>query len=563
MLNNLKIERATIGRDITAGLTAAIASIPDGMAAAVLVGVNPVYGLYNLIVGTPVAALFTSSVYMAVVNTSAMALVASSVLPGYSGEEQVQAMVMLTILVGSFQLILGLLKLGSLTRFISNAVMTGFLTGIGVIIILSQLGDLTGYSTQGGNKVAKTIDLLRHINQVDLFTLAIGVLTMALIVVFERTRLAPVAMLVALAAGTVLVSWLGLESVALVGTTSDIPRSLPLPMLPDLRLAPALLQPAVAIGIIGLVQAAGVSQNFPNPNGQFSDTSGDFRGQGLANLAAGFFRGLPVGGAVSGTALVVKAGAQTRWANILTGVFVAGGVLLLANVIERLPMAALAGILIYAGYQTIKPERVMAVWRTNTTSRTVMIVTFIATLFLPVQQAVFMGVGLHIVLFVYQTAERMTIMAMTPAEDGDFREQPAPEVLQDNTVTILEPYGSLFFAGAADFEEEAPAAGQAQRAIVVLILRGREKLGSTFINVLKRYAQALRKNGGCLILADVSDRVRAQLTRTGALEVIGAENVLPSNPLLLASLHEAWAVAEARLPACEDALTAALGRGSA
>ena len=120
METNLKINRKTIGRDTLAGLTAAVAAIPDGMASAVLAGVNPVYGLYNLIIGTPVAALTTSSIYMAVINTSAMALVVNSALAGFSGEEQLQAMVTLTILVGLFQLALGLLKLGFLTRFISN-----------------------------------------------------------------------------------------------------------------------------------------------------------------------------------------------------------------------------------------------------------------------------------------------------------------------------------------------------------------------------------------------------------------------------------------------------------
>ena len=150
----LKPSSKTIGRDVLAGLIAAIAAIPDGMASAVLAGVNPVYGLYNLMVGTPVAALFTSSVYMAVINTSAMALVVYSALAGYTDvEEQTSALVVLTILVGLFQLLLGVFKLGFLTRFISNSVMRGFLTGIAVIIILGQLGDFTGYHGEGNNKV--------------------------------------------------------------------------------------------------------------------------------------------------------------------------------------------------------------------------------------------------------------------------------------------------------------------------------------------------------------------------------------------------------------------------
>jgi SulP family sulfate permease len=401
--------------------------------------------------------------------------------------------------------------------------------------------------------VTQTLNLLANFSQVDLQTLALGLLTLVLIVVLDRTRLGPLSMLVGLVVAALLVPLLGWDSIVLVGDISEIPRSLPSLALPSLALVPQLLMSAVAIGIIGLVQAAGVSQGFPNPDGQYPDASGDFRGQGLANIAAGFFRGLPLGGSLSGTGLVVNAGAQSRWANILTGVFVGVGVLLFATAIERLPMTALAAILIYAGYQTIKPTRIMTVWRTSTLSRTVMVVTFIATLFLPVQQAVLAGVLLHIVLFVFQAAERMTIVELVPVEGDDFREEPAPAELPDKAVTILLPYGSLFFAGAADFEEEAPSADQSQQAVAILILRGREKVGSTLLNVLQRYAEALRDNGGQLILTDVSDPVREQLSQTGMLDVIGADNVLPAQPLVLASLQEALAVGQRHLSALEQA----------
>ena len=539
--SGLKPNSKTIGRDILAGLIAAIAAIPDGMASAVLAGVNPVYGLYNLMVGTPVAALFTSSVYMAVINTSAMALVVYSALAGYTdGEEKTSALVVLTILVGAFQLLLGILKLGYLTRFISNSVMTGFLTGIAVIIILGQLGDFTGYSGEGNNKVAQTIDLLMNLDQIDLYTLAAGLITLALIVVLDRTRLSPVAMLIGLITATLLVAALGWDSVVLVGDTAEIPSSLPTPTMPDLKLVPAMIIPAVAIGIIGLIQASGVSQGYPNPGGKTPDASGDFRGQGLANIAAGFFRGLPLGGSLSGTALVVNAGAQSRWANVFTGIFVALGVLLFAGLIEMLPMTALAAILIYAGYQTIKPARIRMVWNTNSLSRVVMVVTFIFTLFLPVQQAVFVGVALQVILFVYKSAERMEITELMPTASGDYLEGPAPDVLPDWRVTMLVPHGSLFFAGASDFEEEAPSAEGVQGAVVVLVLRGRRALGSTALQVFRGYAEALQKGNGRLLLVDVNDAVVEQLERTGLLADFGPENILPQNPLLVASTKDAY-----------------------
>ncbi len=201
------------------------------------------------------------------------------------------------------------------------------------------------------------------------------------------------------------------------------------------------------------------------------------------------------------------------------------GVLLFAGLIEMLPMTALAAILIYAGFQTIKPQRIRAVWNTNSLSRVVMVVTFIFTLFLQVQQAVFLGVALQVILYVFQSAERMEITELIPTADGDYLEGPAPDVLQDWRVTMLVPHGSLFFAGAADFEEEAPSAEGVQGAVVVLILRGRKEFGSTALNVFQRYAEALQKGNGRLILAVVNDKVFAQLERTGSLSVFGSENI--------------------------------------
>ena len=539
-IKSLNINRQTFGKDIIAGLTAAIAGIPDGMASATLAGVNPVYGLYNLMVGTPIAAIFTSSVYMAVINASAMALVAFEALTPYSGEEQVKALVTLTLLVGLFMLAMGLLRLGWLTRFISNSVMRGFLTGIAIVIIVGQLSDFTGYAIQGENYVADVIDLLSNIAQVDLATLAIGILTVVIILILDRTPLKSFSMLIALIVGALLVRFLSLETVALVG---EIPEGLPRPMLPELSLVPILLPSAIAIGIIGLVQAAGVSQGYPNPDGKTPDADGDFRGHGIANIAASFFQGLPIGGSVSGTALVVGAGAKSRWANIFTGLFVALGVVLFASQIANLPMTCLAAILILAGFQAIKPTEIRKVWTTNALSASVFSLTLVATLFLPVQRAIFLGVIIQFFLFIFQSAERMTIMELVPTEDGDFEERPAPKVLPSDKVTLLIPYGSLFFAAARDFEEEAPNAEETHHAAVIVSLHGRQKLGSTAMGVFEGMAKMLRDKGGRLYLAEVSEALRQQLKRTGTLEEIGEENIISAGDKLLASLHQVYAEA--------------------
>jgi SulP family sulfate permease len=204
----------------------------------------------------------------------------------------------------------------------------------------------------------------------------------------------------------------------------------------------------------------------------------------------------------------------------------------------------LAAILILAGFQAIKPAAILKVWRTNALSASVFLLTLVSTLFLPVQQAIFLGVVIQFLLVIFESAERMTIMELVPTEDGDFEERPAPSKLPSNRVTMLLPYGSLFFAAARDFEEEAPNAEETKNAAVIVILRGRNKLGSTAMGVFELYAKTLRDNGGRLFLGEVNEILRAQIERTGTLDQIGEESILPAGEQMLASLQHNYKQAQ-------------------
>ena len=294
-------QRENLAADLIAALTFAAVNIPQALATALLATVNPVFGLYTLMIATPVAAIFTSSVFMNVSTTSALA-VATGDAVGYLPEDRkAEALIVLVILVGIIQLIFGILKLGSLMRFVSNAVMVGFMTGVAVLIILGQTQDLTGYDSQFSNKILVLADIILHLREIDLATLATGTLTMAMILLFERTPLRKLSYLFAMVVASLFAFALGLDSVALVGDIADIPRSIPLPNLPDLSYIPVMLGSAIAIAIIGLVQGAGVSQSYPNPDGKYPDVSRDFSGQGIANIATGFFQGIPAGGSSAGS----------------------------------------------------------------------------------------------------------------------------------------------------------------------------------------------------------------------------------------------------------------------
>ncbi|MCK5314610.1 MAG: SulP family inorganic anion transporter [Anaerolineales bacterium] len=515
----------TIVSDTVAGLTLGIESIPDAMASALLAAVNPIHGVYAVMLSTPVGALFASSVFMSVQTTSAMSLVVASV-PQVRGDDGTASLLALAIITGIIMVIFGLLKLGSLLRFVPHSVMAGFLNGIAILIILGQLGNLTGYDTQGANKIAQTFDLLQHLDQVHLRTLLIGIATILLIIILEKTRLKSFGIVAALIVASLLVPALGWDSVATVADIAEIPDSLPLPTLPPLSVFPSMVIPALSLALVGLIQGAGVSQNYANPDGKYPDASGDFTGQGTANIAAGLFQGMPVGGSLSATALVHSSGAKSRFANIFAGITIAIALLLFGAAISAIAMPALAGLLIVVGFGTLKLEEIRMVWQTGRIQQVVMVITFTFTLLIPLQYAVLVGVALAVILFVVDQSNKITIKEWV-FRDGQLPiEQDAPEVLAPNKVTVLVPFGSLFFAAAATFEEELPKLDEDTRnAVVILNLRGKTELGSTFLGILERYADELRAHESKLMLAGITSIAKGVLEDTGQINVYGRDNI--------------------------------------
>lgn len=556
-------ERRLLAADLVAALTFAVVNVPQAMGHALLAMVNPVFGIYTLMVAVPVAAVFSSSVFMNVSTTGALAVAAGVVLVEYPAGQRAEALVVLVLLVGAIQVLAGLFRLGFMIRFVSNAVMTGFLNGVAVLIILGQLGDLTGYQSGFSNRVAQALDLLLRIGQIDLQTTLVGAFSLALILAslwIEAIR--RFAFIIAIAAATVLLAVLTaaplstaaeFAGVPTVGSISAIPRELPRLALPDLSLVLSLLLPALSIAIIGLVQGAGVSQGTPNPDGRYPDVSRDFLGQGAANVATSLVGGIPAGGSVSGTALILGAGARSRWANLCVGLFVALIVLLAGPLVERVPMPALAALLIVAGFQGLRVGPAVMAWNTSRISRLVMVLTFIATLIVPLQFAVLFGVALSILLNTIRQSNKVIVTEWVLQAEGFPLEQPAPARLADHRLTILHIQGSLFFAAARNIEALLPAVGDATRAVVAVNLRGKSEIGSTFVTVLQRYSQALQERQGKLMLVGVDPLVRDQLAKTGVLALIGDENVFVATPQLGEALNRAVAAAHAWLGQGRDA----------
>ena len=544
--NRWSIKRKNLLPDFIAAFTLGIASIPDSMASALLAGVNPLTGLYTMMIATPIGALFTSSEMMHISTTSALSLAVASSLMGMPPDAKLQAVYVLALMVGVIQITLGLLKMGFLVRFVPHSVMTGFLNGVAILIILGQLRDFTGFQSQYSNRVVQAVEMAFNVEEIILSILIVGLTTVALILILDRIKATSrYSFILAMVFASLLPLLPWFRNVPLVGDVTQVPRALPSFSMPDLSLMIKLIVPAFALSVIGLVQGAGISQGFPNPDGKFPDPSGDFFGQGAANLATSFFKGMPCGGSLSGTAMVVNAGARSRWANFLVGVLIAITVLLFANLVELIAMPALAGLLIVIGFRTLNFDGIRTVWQTGQIPRVVMGITFVGTLVMPLQFAVLLGVGLSILLFTFHQANRLELVELIPSKNSPLpTEQPAPKKLSDHHVTVLYPYGSLFYAAAKTFEENLPAAEDAKQAVVIFLFRGYENFGSTMITVLDRYNQTLQANGGKLMLAGLSPGVLLQLERTGLLDRIGRENVTLAKRQWGVSAYEAYEAAQ-------------------
>lgn len=549
MTTEVKPQRTGFVPNIISGLATGLFSIPEGMAYAQLAGVNPVYGLYSGIVATIVASLSTGTVLMMSTLTSAIALTTGSVLQnaGIQSSQMPQALFTITFLTGAVMFVLGILRLGSIVNFVSNAVMTGFVAAASLLIILGQEHHLTGYSPVGADQFQKTINWLQNISQWDMTTVAVSVSVIIFMVILKRIRpLEKFAAIIVLVVSTIVVNALQIQT-ELVASIATIPNSLPQFMLPDFSLAPQLILGSMSVALVALAQGAGISTAVPNPNGNKASSSRDFVGQGLGNLAGSFFQSMGTGGSLSRTGVSVGAGANGRLGGVFAGLWLGLIVLLFGSYAEKVPLAVIGGMLTVIGVELIMARVPSArlVIRTGAWGPIVaMALTFFSALFIPLQYTIFLGALLSLLLYVGASSRKFRLQQAVHLDDGSWEMQDSPISLTPNQATMLVVQGLDFFAEVPALDDQVPPARGVANAAVILVLRDMQQLTSTGIKWLERYANELKANSSVLLLADVNPAVQEVLKRSGALDVIGAENVFPATKRVLAAENMAWEAAQ-------------------
>ena len=486
MTTETKPKRTGFVPNIISGLATGLFSIPEGMAYAQLAGVNPIYGMYSGIVATIVASLSTGTILMMSTLTSAIALATGSVLDkaGIQSSQLPQALFTVTLLVGVIMFVLGIARLGSIVNFVSNAVMTGFVAGAALLIILGQEHHLTGYKPVGANEFDKTINWLQNISQWEKTTVAVSVAVIILMVLLKRIRpLEKFAAIIVLVVATIIVNVFHIQT-ALVSSIATIPNGVPHFMLPNFSLIPQLALGSISVALVALAQGAGISTAVPNPDGSKSSQSRDFLGEGLGNLAGSFFQSMGTGGSLSRTGISVGAGANSRWGGVFAGLWLGGILLLFGSYAEKVPLAVIGGMLVVIGIELIVarvPSARLVLGTREWGSILALAITFFSALFIPLQDTIFLGALLSLLLYVGASSRKFRLQHAVRSEDGGWEIRDTPKELKSNQATVLVVQGLDFFAEVPALEDQMPSTRGASNTVVILILRDMRTITSTAI----------------------------------------------------------------------------------
>jgi len=534
--------RVAWGRETLAGLAGAIGSVPDGMATAVLAGANPMAGLYASVAGPIAGGALQSTSVMVIATTSAAAVTTAEVMNA-STADPLRTLATLTVLAGVLMLVATRLGFARLMRFVSASVMAGFMFGVGLILILGQLADATGVTTSGGSTLEKALNTLQQWQSFSLPSMLTAATAILVSVLLGRGRLVALAPLIGIVIPSVVIKLTGADVATVASTSGPIAVGLPPLALPDPRLlSPTLVAAAVALTIVVLVQAAGVGVAYPNPDGQDNDVSRDFYAQGGANVASGLIGGIPVGGSVGQTAFNVMAGGS-RWAVVLSGLWMLGFVVALGPLLSEVPMPALAGLLILAGFGALKPRELARSWKTSWASGAAAVVTLGATLLVPIHVAVLIGVVLSLLLVGITSAGSTRVVALE--RDGEhWRRAELPSTLPSGRVCVLDVEGSGTFASVPALFAQLPQAARerpdAPPAAVVLRLRGHLRTNLTFTKALQTYAEKIEESGGTLVVCGLQPEAITQLRSAGLPEGV---TLLAQGEELGGSLVQAYRLA--------------------
>jgi len=450
----------------------------------------------------------------------------------------------LALLVGFFQFLAGLLRPCSAVDYISNPVVLGYITGARLLIGIGQLPALTETAGTRGDVFTSVSFWIQGLGATSWMALAMALGTMAIILGLRRINPNLPGAILALAVATLLSYVLDLQSrgMKVVADMSPVPGGLPDITLPDMTLLGTLTPLAIACTVLSLVESSAVARAIAATTGQRLDTSVEFVGQGLANMSAAFLGGYPTSGSLSRSALNHKSGAQTRLGGVYAGLMMVAVLLVLGPVVNVTPVASLAGLLVVVAIDLVNVARIKVTMRSQWSDRIAFLVTLFGTWFIPLDKAIYLGVGISLVLFLRQ-ARLLVISEMRKDSQGGFQEVDrrfAHEDFGQARIRILHIEGHLFFGVVGELQSALDEMIRDPH-IRVLILRLKRARGMdvSVATALAAVAARLAEHNRYLLLAGVRPDIMRVLERTAVADSIGKEMIFTSQSQWFASLHGA------------------------
>lgn len=544
--------------DLAAGLTVATIAIPQSMAYAAIAGVNPIYGLFTAIIPTLIGALAGSSHYLITGPTNPTALVTASVLLGYvDRSDYLEFVLALSILAGLFKLLFGVFKLGSLTRYLSNSVLVGFLTAVGALIIAGQLGNILGVSLpKSSNLWVILTNLVKNFSEIDLLTLIVSMSSIGIMLTLRKLApKLPAGLITVILAAlvTYFAGWAdqGVQIVSAFGLPENIHIGFHLPVV-SLDALLSLLIPGAAVALFGLMETVSITKAMSQMTGERPDPSREMIGQGLASMVGGFFNCMPSSGSPSRTVINVVHGAKTRLAAVFSGLGVFLFILAASQIIGYIPMAALAAVVVVSSAGLINLKLISLTWQSRIQSRVVMSLTFLSALILPLDYAIFIGVLSSILIFLGESGH-INLTFIQEDENGHFIELPMKEMENGSRqIVIVNVEGDLYFAAVEGLQTELEKILDSGLRVLILRFRRTHLLASTGVMALTQLIQSAQKKGVHILFCGVHPEILGTLDSAGILDLVGRSNVFMTENHLLESTQQALEEAKRLIQAKEN-----------
>lgn len=532
--------------DVMAAVAVAFMAVPQGVAYAIIAGLPPAVGLYACAVPTLVGALVRSSRHVVTGPTNALSLLVGGAIVAEAGvADPMTVAVTLALLVGVIQAAAGTLRLGAMVDYVSSPVVVGYVSGAGVLIGVGQLHLLTATPSPGGRLFDRLLVWSGDLPDAHGPSVALGLGTVAFLLVLRRVNRRIPGALVGMAGAILLNFALGLEQrgMHVVADLAPVPAGLPPISTPDLALAGDLVPFAVACTVLSLVESSAVARSLSMRTGQRLQPSWEFLGQGLANVAAAFFSAYPTSGSLTRSAFNLDAGARSRLAAALTGALMLLVLVVFGPVVNHTPLPALAGLLLVIAFDLVDVGRIRRILGSGRADAMALAATALGTWFLPLDQAIYLGVGISLVTFL-RSARMLVIRELVVDRTGQLTEvlqgERRPRTERCDHVRVLQLEGPLFFGAAGELLTALDDAIR-DRDVRVLIVRLKRTQGfdATVAAAFENISETLRSQGRRLLLVGMRRDQMAQLQRTGMPERLGTGNLYPTEPGWFVAMEKA------------------------